>query len=106
MCIRDRYRAVRLARAADDDARVVVTAAIDTLGVAIEERVARLRSFLEERGQAMPRLDLEPELACPSVLAPSPVEHVAWLGGLDESERALLQDWLGRVAAAVSASRA
>ena len=100
------YRAVRLARAADDDARVVVTAAIDTLGVAIEERVARLRSFLEERGQAMPRLDLEPELACPSVLAPSPVEHVAWLGGLDESERALLQDWLGRVAAAVSASRA
>jgi hypothetical protein len=85
---------------------VVLGAAIDTLGVAIDERVARLRSFLAEREQAMPQLDLEPGLACPSVLAPSPEEHVAWLRGLDVTERVLLQEWLGRVAAAVAASRA
>ncbi len=97
------YRHVRLARASTATCRVVIGAAIDTLGVAIDERVTRLRAFLDERGEAMPVLDLEPDIACPQVEGPAQADHVAWVRGLDDAAETALGTWLGAVAAAVTA---
>lgn len=97
------YRQVRLARAASEADRLVVAAAIDTLGVAIDERVARLHAFLEERGEAPPVLVLEPDSACPLTLFADPVDHVQWVRGLGDAELEQLRQWLAAVAAAAMA---
>ena len=95
------YRQVRMVRAANDE-RTVLAAAVDTLGEAIDERVVRLRGFLEERGKPMPELHLDPDIACPLELEASTQDHLSWVRGLDDDAVARLQAWLAAVAAAVA----
>jgi len=101
VALRAWYRDVRLARAASDDARTIFGAAIETIGVAIDERVARLEAFLHEREQAMPDLVLDPSIACPLEMSGSDDDHVAWVRGLGEPDVAQLGAWLRAVAEAV-----
>jgi hypothetical protein len=102
VALRAWYRDVRLARAASDDARTIIAGAIETIGVAIDERVARLEAFLHEREQAMPDLDLDPSIACPLEMSDAGDDHVAWVRGLAEPEVDRLGAWLRAVAEAVA----
>lgn len=102
VALRQWYREVRLARAADDDDREVLGAAIETLGVAIAERVTRLTSFLAERGSPMPALSLEPALRCPIAVEPSADDHLAWVRKRDEADTTALAQWLASVASAIA----
>ncbi len=91
------YRQVRLARAEDRD-RPVLEAAADLLDGAIEERSARLASFLAERGHSMPPVDRTPAVGpCPLSLAGGPSEHVEWVQGLSAADVEVGRDWLLRV---------
>jgi UDP-N-acetylglucosamine/UDP-N-acetylgalactosamine diphosphorylase len=102
VALRQWYREVRLARATDDDDRTLLNAAIDTLGIAIAERVARLGAFLEERGLPAPTLCLEPTLRCPIAVAPSADDHVAWVRSRDDADATALAQWLASVASGVA----
>jgi UDP-N-acetylglucosamine/UDP-N-acetylgalactosamine diphosphorylase len=102
VALRTWYREVRLARAVSPDMRTILGAAIDTIGSAIDERVARLEAFLHEREQAMPDLVLDPSIACPLELSGTGDDHVAWVRGLAEPEVARLGAWLRAVADAVA----
>jgi len=93
------YRHVRLARTPTssryNDLRIVTQAAADLLSVSIDERVQRLRQFLDERGLATPALPttLPP---CPLRIEPSSpyVDHVAWVSKLADSDVQLGISWL------------
>lgn len=101
VALRAWYRAVRLARA-QGDLRIVVEAAIETLDVCVAERVKRLKAFLEERGQPMPALQLDPQIPCPlSVTEDLDVDHVTWVQGLDAAARSAGTRWLESVVHAV-----
>jgi hypothetical protein len=93
------YHYVRLARipqSADyKDLRIVTQSAHDLLSFSIDERVQRLRQFLDERGLTMPAL--------PATLAPCPfriepsipyVDHVEWVSKLSDSDVQLGICWL------------
>ena len=101
------YRAVRRARVPEGEAgsvdRVLIDAAIETLGECIDERVTRLKSFLAERGRPMPTLALEPDVACPFSLAPAsvPNDHLAWVQSLSDDRVADGVAWLRAVTEAV-----
>ncbi len=93
------YRHVRLARipasGEHDDLRVVTQAAADLLSVSIDERVQRLRQFLDERGLATPT---PPSTVptCPLRTMPSDpyVDHVAWVSKLSDVDIELGVSWL------------
>jgi hypothetical protein len=110
VALRAWYRAVRSGRlpAGDDfaPARAVVAAALQTLDVCVAERVDRLRAFLAERGEAMPALDLDPQVACPLKVDPAEphVEHLDWVRALGDDEVAAGQAWLQEIAQAVVGS--
>ncbi|HWB81576.1 MAG TPA: UDP-N-acetylglucosamine pyrophosphorylase [Nannocystaceae bacterium] len=97
VALRAWYRQVRMARAHDDAAREVVGAACAVIDGAFDERVLRLRSFLEERGAAMPQLQLDPPIPCPLALQPDDVEHTKWVQALDEESVERLRAWLKAV---------
>jgi hypothetical protein len=93
------YFNVRLARiptgAEYDDLRIVTQAAADLLSVSIDERVQRLRQFLDERELVMPPL--------PSAVPPCPlrikpdnpyVDHVDWVSRLSDIDMELGISWL------------
>jgi len=93
------YRHVRLARIPTcseyDGLRIVTRAAADLLSVSIDERVQRLRQFLDERGLATPPL--------PSRIPPCPlridksipfVDHVDWVSRLPDTDVQLGSSWL------------
>jgi hypothetical protein len=93
------YRHVRLARIPISpeysDLRIVTQAAADLLSVSIDERVQRLRQFLDERGLATPTL--------PSTVPPCPLriepdhpyfDHVEWVSRLSDTEIQLGTSWL------------
>ena len=83
------YRDVRLERIPTDPKyehiRVVTQAALKLLSVCMDERIARLRQFLEERGASLPSLSF-PTLGCPlSVEARSPyLDHIEWVASLSD----------------------
>lgn len=104
VALRQWYREVRLVRAADDDERVLLGAAIDAIGNAIAERVTRVASFLAERGVAMPELVLEPAMRCPVAVSPSAHDHLSWVRARDEADATALAGWLASVASAVAAT--
>jgi hypothetical protein len=85
------YREVRLARipASQEYAhiRVVTQAALELLSVCIDERVERLRQFLEERGLPAPVLSFT-NPPCPlSIEARHPYfDHIEWIMGLSHVE--------------------
>jgi UDP-N-acetylglucosamine/UDP-N-acetylgalactosamine diphosphorylase len=93
------YRHVRLARipacAKCADLRIVTQAAADLLSVSIDERVQRLRQFLDERGLATPPLSstIPP---CPLKIEPSSpyVDHIDWVSSLPDADVQLGISWL------------
>jgi len=93
------YRHVRLARIPTssqyEGLRIVTQAGVDLLSVSIDERVQRLRQFLDERGLATPQL---PSTAppCPLRIEPSTpyVDHVDWVSRLPDTEVQLGVSWL------------
>jgi hypothetical protein len=97
------YQQVRLPRSEDPAARIVVGEAIANIELGIAERWKRLASFLGERGRKLPPLaPLEPP-PCPLPMAPSTVEHVAWVKALSSAEVDALGAWLEEIAASVRA---
>jgi UDP-N-acetylglucosamine/UDP-N-acetylgalactosamine diphosphorylase len=85
------YRHVRLARipvgAEYEHLRIVTQAACELLSVSIEERVQRLRQFLEERNLPIP--SFSPTIPpCPLRIAPSNpyFDHVQWVSALSDAD--------------------
>jgi UDP-N-acetylglucosamine/UDP-N-acetylgalactosamine diphosphorylase len=93
------YRHVRLARIPTcpqcNDLRIVTQAAADLLSVSIDERVQRLRQFLDERGLATPPLPATVPI-CPLRIEPSNpyVDHVDWVSKLSDTYVQLGISWL------------
>lgn len=104
VALRAWYRQVRLVRANDDGEREVLGSAVRIVDEAIAERVTRLRAFLEERGVAMPELELDPPSACPLQLAPDGIEHTKWVQALDETSVERLRAWLRELVDSISRS--
>jgi hypothetical protein len=83
------YRNVRLARIPahpdHDHLRVVTQAASELLTVCIEERVQRLRQYLEERGLPVPTVSLMIP-PCPLKIEQREpyVDHIKWVSGLSD----------------------
>jgi len=93
------YRQVRLARiprcSDNEDLRIVTQAAADLLSVSIDERVQRLRQFLDERG--LPTPPLSPTVpVCPLRIEPGDpyVDHVDWVSSLSDTDVQLGTSWL------------
>ncbi len=99
------YERVRLERARRADAadlRVVYEEAIRNIEICLAERVARLSSYLGERGRALPELAPTPVPAFPIALdAHAHVEHVRWVQSLSDGEVEPIRAWLGGISAAV-----
>jgi hypothetical protein len=93
------YCDVRLARIPalpnHEHLRVVTRAAFELLSVCIDERVQRLRQYLEERGLPVPTLSfiIPP---CPLKIEPSNpyLDHVKWVSGLSDMHVQLGVSWL------------
>jgi UDP-N-acetylglucosamine/UDP-N-acetylgalactosamine diphosphorylase len=105
VALRAFYRQVRLRRASEAQ-RPVVDAAIETLSLAVDERVKRLTSFLHERGRDVPPLNLEPEIAeaCPLPIEPGSAEresHLDYVAGLDSATCESGVAWLRGIVNAV-----
>jgi len=93
------YRQVRLVRIPTssecNDLRTVTQAAADLLSVSIDERVHRLRQFLDERELAMPPLP-SAALPCPlRIESTNPyIDHVKWVSRLSDTDVQLGISWL------------
>ena len=93
------YRKVRLARIPASrkyaHIRIVTQAALDLLSVCIDERVKKLRQFLEERGLPIPSLSLS-NPPCPlRIEAKHPyVDHIDWIMDLSQVEVEKGLSWL------------
>jgi hypothetical protein len=93
------YREVRLARIPASrkyaHIRVVTQAALDLLSVCVDERVKRLRQFLEERGLPIPSLSSS-NPTCPlRIEARHPyVDHIDWIMDLSPVEVEKGLSWL------------
>ncbi len=93
------YRHVRLARiptcSGCEGLRIVTQAGADLLSASIDERVQRLRQFLDERGLATPPLPSTVP-PCPLGIEPSIpyVDHVDWVSRLPDTEVQLGVSWL------------
>jgi hypothetical protein len=93
------YRDVRLVRIPTDPKyehiRVVTQAALRLLSLCIDERVARLQQFLEERGNPLPSLALD-NRQCPLRVEPrSPyLDHIRWVAGLSDVDVQEGASWL------------
>src|SRR6516164_3393424 len=93
------YRAVRLARIPSgpkyEHTRVVTQAASELLSVCIDERVERLRQYLEERHLPVPRLSFVTPVCPLKMEQRSPyVDHVKWVSGLSDANVELGVAWL------------
>jgi hypothetical protein len=96
------YRDVRLARIParpeHEHLRVVTQAASELLSVCIDERVQRLRQYLEERGLPIPTLSFTIP-PCPLRIEPSNpyFDHIEWVSGLSDIDVQLGVSWLQSV---------
>lgn len=97
------YRQVRLPRIPDgpeyEHVRTVTQAGLDQLSLCLDERLERLRQYLDERGEPVPALSFK-EPACPvKVQANRPyVDHVEWVSQLSDADVRLGTNWLQSVA--------
>jgi hypothetical protein len=104
------YRDVRLARIPAgteyEHIRVVTEAASELLSVCIDERVERLRQFLEERGLPIPWLPFA-NPPCPLRIEPRTpyVDHIEWVNGLSEADVELGVSWLQTTVTALQAKK-
>jgi hypothetical protein len=93
------YRDVRLARIPErldhEHLRVVTQAASELLSVCIDERIQRLREYLDERGLPVPTLSFAIP-PCPMKIEPSNpyVDHIKWVSGLSDVHVQLGVSWL------------
>ena len=103
------YQDVRLARIPAlpdyEHLRIVVQAASELLSVCIDERVARLRQYLEERSLPAPPLSFVTPL-CPLNIEPSSpyVDHIKWVSGLSDADVELGVSWLQSIVENICAS--
>jgi acetyltransferase-like isoleucine patch superfamily enzyme len=93
------YRDVRLQRIPADPTyehiRIVTESALKLLSVCIDERVARLRWFLEERGTSLPSPSFVHRECLLSVERRSPyVDHIEWVAGLSDVDVEKGASWL------------
>jgi hypothetical protein len=97
------YRDVRLARIPAgpeyEHIRIVTQAASDLLSICIDERVERLRQFLDERGLPTPLLSFA-NPPCPLRIQPkSPyIDHIEWVKALSDADVQRGAAWLQSVA--------
>jgi UDP-N-acetylglucosamine/UDP-N-acetylgalactosamine diphosphorylase len=97
------YREVRLVRIPVSPQyahiRIVTEAALETLSVCINERVERLRQYLEERGLPAPLLSFS-NPPCPlKISARSPyLDHIEWIAGLSNFDLEMGVSWLRAIA--------
>jgi acetyltransferase-like isoleucine patch superfamily enzyme len=97
------YRDVRLARIPTrpeyEHLRIVTQAACELLSVSIDERIRRLRNYLEERGLPIPSLSFRTP-PCPLRTEPSDTyfDHIKWVSGLSDVDVELGVSWLQSVA--------
>jgi hypothetical protein len=98
------YRDVRLVRIPPDSqydhVRIVTQAALKLLAVCIDERVAKLRQFLDERDIPFPPLSFA-NRQCPwKVEAGSPyLDHIEWVAGLSNTDVQQGVSWLQSIVA-------
>ena len=103
------YREVRLARIPPTKeyahVRVVTQAALELLSVCIDERVERLRQFLEERGLPIPSLSLT-NSPCPLSIEPKHpyFDHIKWVMDLSPVEVEKGASWLQSIVNNIIAS--
>ena len=103
------YQNVRLARIPTrpeyEHLRIVTRAACELLSNCIDERVERLRAYLEERHLPALRLSFDTPL-CPLKVEPSNpyVDHVKWVSSLSDPELELGVSWLKSVASGICKS--
>ena len=105
VALRSFYRAVRRPRAAALHAPVI-DAALETLDLAVQERVDRLQAYLAERGAKPAKLELEPAAAsqCPLPVdagSDGELSHLDYIAGLDEATRKQGIAWLRELVASV-----
>ena len=79
----------------------MLTAAIETIQLAIDERIGRLQAFLQDHGVPAPTFDATLP-ACPLALAASDTDHVAWVRAVPADEAARLEAWLAAIVAAIT----
>jgi hypothetical protein len=97
------YREVRLARIPASPRyghiRVVTQAALELLSVCIDERVDRLRQFLEERDLPIPSLSFT-NPPCPFTIEPNCpyIDHIEWINCLSDVEVEMGVSWLQSIA--------
>jgi UDP-N-acetylglucosamine/UDP-N-acetylgalactosamine diphosphorylase len=105
MALQAWYREVRLARIPVSPQyahiRIVTQSALEMLSVCIDERVKRLRYFLEERGLSTPSLSFA-NPPCPlRIEACSPyLDHIKWIMGLSHADLEMGVSWLQSIAEA------
>ena len=105
------YREVRLPRIPAspqyEHIRVVTQAASELLSVCIDERVDRLREFLEERRLPIPSLSFA-NPPCPLRIEPNSQysDHIEWIMGLSHVEVEMGVSWLQSIADSGHASEA
>ena len=106
------YREVRLPRARDHQADPVLadvlSEAIGTIAVCIDERVSRFNAFAGERGFG--RIDFRGDQAVvpplPMALGASNLDHVSWVYQLRSADREVIRGWLAAVTAETDAALA
>jgi hypothetical protein len=97
--LRTWYQNVRLSRIPTlpdyEHLRIVTQAASELLSVCIDERVERLRSYLEERNLPLPPLSFGAH-PCPLNVKPDTpyVDHVKWVSGLSDADVQRGASWL------------
>jgi len=103
------YREVRLARIPPTQEyahiRVVTQAALEMLSGCIDERVERLRQFLEERHLPIPCLSF-PKSRCPLSIEPTQpyLDHIKWVTDLSPVEVENGVSWLRSIVDGIIAS--
>ena len=101
------YREVRLARIPalrdHEHLRIVTQAASDLLSVCVEERIQRLRQYLEDRRLPIPTFSFVVP-PCPlKVERSNPyVDHIKWVSDLSEAQVELVGPWLQSIVKGIS----
>ena len=100
------YQAARLGRARAAESSELVTIyeeALRNLDLCLAERVARLESYLGERGRTLPKLSPPAPRSFPLAVDAAPgTDHVTWVQALSDADVERARAWLGGVARGVT----
>jgi UDP-N-acetylglucosamine/UDP-N-acetylgalactosamine diphosphorylase len=92
----------RARRAGAAELALVYEEAVRNLDVCLAERMARLESYLAERGRALPKLAVPAAPAFPLALdAGASIEHIKWVQGLADADVERARAWLAGIAGGV-----